>query len=122
MNTEKELIDKLVAEFNEILSLEQNMEAKKNWLEFASNLKPSTCDTRVGLHWEKCISVDCKFTKGADSDIFRCIAKGISDDIKPDILSFLQEQKPEHFHFNPKMILKDSEILYFRFTIHLTKK
>ncbi len=122
MNTEKELIDKLIGEFNQILSFEENSEAKKNWHTITKDLKPIICDTKVGMNWEKGISVDCKFTKGGNENIFPCLVNGIANEHKSHILNFLVEQKPQYFYFNPKFIMNDAEHLYCRFSIEIKKK
>ncbi len=117
MNTEKELIDKLIGEFNGILSFEHNEAAKKDWLTVTKNLKPKTCNTKVGWISDKYISFDCQFSLDGHSDVLEAIAKGIKPELLEKSIYFINELMPYTFYFNPAFTHKEANHFYMSFKL-----
>ncbi len=96
-------------EFLRVFNAYRNRKARKNFLELTKDLKPKSCEVKIGWVAGEYISFACKFYKNGEGDIFKEIVKGWQN--KVEDLYFLYGLYPDVFHFNPKFYYDSPEYI-----------
>lgn len=104
-NTEQYYKQKIAEEIKQILSLEKNNTAAKNFWQTLEKITPKTCIVKSGMGAGEGIDFLLTFEKGGNKNPFNLFIDNIPEPILR--FGFIFGLCPDIFHFNPKFSISN---------------